>query len=99
MIEKIELIYLTDNGEMKFNRAEKTGETELYILWDCYEDKKRKPTATFLQPKWLDTNKVLHLTSEETNVMFYWRILHLEKSDEGIRFLKDRYNNYINKYK
>lgn len=99
MLVKKEFVYYSNGKPIKFNRGEEVGETELYKLWELYEDKKRKPTATFVQPLWLDTNEVIHLTSEESSVLDYFKILQYEKSLAGIVYLVSTYRNYINKNK
>lgn len=95
-MQKVDFVYRSGNTKIEFARGEPSGETELFILWELYQKKKRTPTATFLQAKWVETNLVMHLTSNETNVREYFRILRYEKTEEGKQLLKNKFNKYLN---
>lgn len=95
-MQKVDLFYQGEHKKVEFVRGEKTGETELFILWELYEKKKKLPASTFVQAKWLETNLVMHL-SYDAGVREYFKILHLEKTEDGKTLLKNKFNNYINK--
>lgn len=95
-MQKVDLICDTGYKKIQFVRGKKRGETELFTLWELYEKRKKIPTSTFVQANWMETNIVLHLAYDE-GVREYFKILHLEKTEDGKTLLKNKFNNYINK--
>jgi hypothetical protein len=90
--------YINEYDCREFNRVIKDSETDYFEIYECFEPKKRKSLLFAVKPKWVDTNVLMYLTSEESCTNHYFKILNWEKNEQGREKLITRYNDYYNKY-